>query len=161
MSVLVAYATKYGTTKSIAERVATEVPGGKAVEIAGDRTPDPGRYDLVVIGGPVYAGKILSTVPKYCEEHRDVLTRVPVALFVSCLYQGEQAVQQLEAAFPPWILSRAFGRYTVGGEVRFDELGLLHRLIMRGAMKTSEDISAFDESEIRKLISEVQARVSA
>jgi menaquinone-dependent protoporphyrinogen oxidase len=161
MSVLVAFATKYGTTRRIAEQIASEVPGGKAVEIGGDRNPDPARYDLAVVGGPVYAGKILSAVPSFCEANRDALSRVPVALFVSCLYQGEQAVQQLESAFPSWLLSRAFGKYTVGGEVRFDELGFFHRLVMRGVMKTTEDVSALDESGIRRLISEVRARVTA
>ena len=159
MSVLIAYATRYGTTKRVAEQVAAEVRGATAAEIGRNGAPDPGRSDLVVIGGPVYAGKIVSVVPKYCEANREALSRGPVALFISCLYKEEQAKQQLEAAFPPWLLSRAFGKYTVGGAVHMDRLSFFHRMIMKGVMKTSEDIDAIDEAGIRKMISEIQARV--
>jgi menaquinone-dependent protoporphyrinogen oxidase len=160
VSVLVAYATRYGSTRQIAERVAGEVSGATAFDIGSSSSVDPRKYDIVVIGGPVYAGKILPAVPKFCEAHRDALSQVPVALFVSCLYTGEQAAQQLESAFPPWLLSRAFGKYTVGGEVHMEELSFFHKLIMKGVMKTSTDISAVDESGVRKLISEIQARVT-
>lgn len=159
MSVLIAYATKYGTTKRVAEQVAAEVRGASATEIGRDGSPNPGHHDLVVIGGPVYAGKILPAVPKYCEANREALSRMPVAIFISCLYKDEQAQQQLEAAFPPWLLSRAFGKYTVGGAVHMDRLTFFHRMIMKGVMKTSEDIDAVDEAGVRKMISEVQARV--
>jgi menaquinone-dependent protoporphyrinogen oxidase len=108
----------------------------------------------------VYAGRLHKDVPAFCESHRDELTSLPVGLFVGCLYTGEKAMQQLEQGFPPWILSRAFGKYVVGGEVKMEELSFLHRLIMRGVAKTKEDISSLDEPEIERMIAEVRARVA-
>ncbi len=53
-----------------------------AVEIA--QGASPARYDAVVIGGPMYVGKI-DGVGKFVKRHSADLARMPVAGFVVCL----------------------------------------------------------------------------
>ena len=60
----------------------------------------PAAFDLVLLGSPIYAGAVPTGVTRFCERHRAELLRVPVGLFICCLYEGEQARAQLDSAFP-------------------------------------------------------------
>ncbi|MEA3312608.1 MAG: flavodoxin domain-containing protein [candidate division WOR-3 bacterium] len=56
MKVLVAYATKHGSTREVAEKIG-EVMKSKGAEVKVANItdkPDPAGYDAVVIGGAVY-----------------------------------------------------------------------------------------------------------
>jgi len=84
--ILVAYATKKGSTAEIAQAIAKELQAAghsaNAVEIAQGASPT--GYDAVVIGGPMYLGKI-EGMGKFVQRHSPELARVPVAGFVVCL----------------------------------------------------------------------------
>ena len=84
--ILVAYATKKGSTEEIAQAIAKELQAAghtaDTVEIA--KGASPAGYDAVVIGGPMYMGKI-DGMGKFVKRHSPELARVPVAGFVVCL----------------------------------------------------------------------------
>jgi len=84
--ILVAYASKKGSTTEIAQAIAKELQAAghtsDAVEIA--KGASPTGYDAVVIGGPMYMGKI-EGMGKFVKRHSAELARVPVAGFVVCL----------------------------------------------------------------------------
>ena len=85
--ILVAYATKKGSTKEIAEAIAKELQAAghtaDAVEIAKETSPQ--GYDAVVIGGPMYMGHIDVRVGKFVKRHSTEFVKEPVAGFVVCL----------------------------------------------------------------------------
>ena len=84
--ILVAYATKKGSTTEIAQAIGKELnASGHVVDVADIRTiPSVTGYNAVVIGGPVYVGKI-DGVGKFVKRHSTELAMVPVAGFVVCL----------------------------------------------------------------------------
>ena len=57
-AVLVAYATRHGSTRGVAERIASRLEGaGRRVELrSADAAGDVSGYDAVVFGSPVYDG---------------------------------------------------------------------------------------------------------
>ncbi len=71
-------------------------------------------YDVVLIGGSIYAGKMQRTVVSFCERNRAALLQRSVGIFLCCLYQGEDALMQLQSAFPDWLLAHAFARVLPG-----------------------------------------------
>jgi menaquinone-dependent protoporphyrinogen oxidase len=85
MNVLVAYATRHGATRGIAERI------GQTLERHGlDVTVEPvgrvsgvDRYDAFVIGGAAYMNHWLDDAATFVRRHRDVLAARPVWLFSS------------------------------------------------------------------------------
>ena len=85
--ILVAYATKKGSTKEIAEAIAKELQAAghtaDAVEITKEASLQ--GYDAVVIGGPMYMGHIDVRVGKFVKRHSTEFAKVPVAGFVVCL----------------------------------------------------------------------------
>ena len=85
--ILVAYGTKSGSTGEVAEDIGKAVrDGGDMVDVhlARDVT-EVGSYDVVIVGSPILYGKWHSDATKLLERHQEVLSRIPVAFFLTCL----------------------------------------------------------------------------
>jgi menaquinone-dependent protoporphyrinogen oxidase len=84
-TILVAYASKGGATAEIAEWIgdALRRAGATAEVRRADEVTGLEGFDAVVVGGPLYMGKVLKPVPAFFARHRAALGSVPVALFVS------------------------------------------------------------------------------
>ena len=82
-TVLVTYATRYGSTREVAERVgATLRDCGQAVEVQPvESLSDCSGYTAVVLGTPFYFGKMLKATTAFLERHRGALEVMPLALF--------------------------------------------------------------------------------
>jgi menaquinone-dependent protoporphyrinogen oxidase len=82
-SVLVAYATKYGSTREVAERVAARL-GGQRLQVdtrpAGEVKSLDG-YDAVVFGGALYMFRLIGEGRRFLSRHRKKLSGLPVAVF--------------------------------------------------------------------------------
>lgn len=104
--ILVAYVTKHETTREIADAIADTlrgegldveaVPAGKVTSVAG--------YDAVVIGSPIYMGKILKEAKQFVDHFADALQEKPVAAFVvgmSCKDLTDENRRKVKAAMEP------------------------------------------------------------
>ncbi len=82
-SILVAYATKHGSTQEVAETVTEELQGlGLDVELTElGKVHDLDGYDSVVIGAPLYMGRWHSDARRFLKRHREELEELPVAVF--------------------------------------------------------------------------------
>ena len=78
--ILVAYATKRGSTREVAEAVAATLSRrGLEVEVVpASAVRDVVRYDAVVLGGALYTGRWHRDARSFLRRHADVLERVPV-----------------------------------------------------------------------------------
>jgi menaquinone-dependent protoporphyrinogen oxidase len=83
--VLVAYASKMGSTKDIAEAIGAELTRrGLRVEVRNVREADsPDFYDAVVLGSAVYTARWRPEARRYVKHHTAELTAHPVWLFES------------------------------------------------------------------------------
>ena len=108
--ILIAYATKKGSTAEIAQAIGKELTSaGHAVDVKelGTVTSLAG-YQAMVIGGPMYMGKMIGDVGKFVRHHYKALVRMPVAGFIVSLApvskdpeQVENAQKTLQAALSP------------------------------------------------------------
>jgi menaquinone-dependent protoporphyrinogen oxidase len=85
MRILVAYASKHGSTKGIAEHIATRLRTvGNEVDLASvDEVADLHAYDGCVIGSAVYYGSWMKEATAFVASNADWLVRHPVWLFSS------------------------------------------------------------------------------
>jgi menaquinone-dependent protoporphyrinogen oxidase len=85
--ILIAYATKQGSTINIAQAIADELMDDDfqvdVCHISSVNSVDD--YDAVVIGSPIRGGRWLPEAQGFVEIHRDSLLARPVALFSSCM----------------------------------------------------------------------------
>ena len=85
MTVLVAYASKHGSTAEIAEAIADALVDHevKAEAKSVNTVEDLGPYEAVVLGSAVYAGASMREAVAFVERHAGELSRRPVWLFSS------------------------------------------------------------------------------
>jgi menaquinone-dependent protoporphyrinogen oxidase len=87
LRVLVTAASKHGSTAEIAMAIAQGLERGDAgvtaVSIQVDQRPEPARFDAVVLGSAVYAGRWLEAARDYAAAHAGSLRERPVWLFSS------------------------------------------------------------------------------
>jgi menaquinone-dependent protoporphyrinogen oxidase len=83
--VLVAYATKHGATRGIAQRIGRRLDAlGMRVDVLNvDTVEDVTAYDAVVLGSAVYFGTWRHEATNFARKHRVQLAARPVWLFSS------------------------------------------------------------------------------
>ncbi len=142
MSVLIVFRSRYGATarcaRILSERIRSRTT---VVDLGAVRRPGVTDFDVVLVGGSIYGGKVQRDVPAFCERNREALLGRSVGLFLCCLSEGEHAAQQLEGAFPPWLLAHAFARSLPGGELHYRALRPLDRLLVRSVTSSRHDVS--------------------
>jgi menaquinone-dependent protoporphyrinogen oxidase len=85
MRVLVAHASRHGSTAQIAERIATRLRerGLDAIAMDVDEVEDPATYDAYIVGGAAYMYHWLKPATRFVRRHGEQLARRPVWLFAS------------------------------------------------------------------------------
>jgi menaquinone-dependent protoporphyrinogen oxidase len=111
-SILVAYATRYGSTQEVAEAVATTLcEGGLAVDLQLMREVQTlAGYGAVVLGAPLYIGHWHKDAQRFLARHREALQQRPVFLFTLGPTQpdeqewaGVRTQLEQELANYPWL----------------------------------------------------------
>jgi len=140
MIVLIGYASRQGSTRGVAERIATRL-GAHSIDAevrSLDPAMDPSAYDAVVLGGPVYDGSWPPEATEFVYRHRDALATRPVWLFsLGSFGDHDPLVGRFMQNEPREIesLRRAIGPrdYRVfAGTIRRDQFPLVGRLVFRG-----------------------------
>ncbi len=152
MKVLIAYRSKYGTTESCAQALAGRIKAETTLaDLRAGHVPDVRGFDVVLVGGSIYGGRIQRDVTSFCEGRGDLLLKRKTGLFLCCLSQGEHAKEQLQAAFPQWLAAHAFARSLFGGDLHYDRLTLLDRLLVRGLPRPPRGGSLLDTNAIAEM----------
>ena len=97
MRALVVYASSYGSTKGIAERIAETLRAEQdEVDLASVSDPilmEKDTYDAFIIGSAIHAGRWLKSGIEFVRTNTDILKTAPVWLFSSGPI-GEKAVSE-------------------------------------------------------------------
>jgi menaquinone-dependent protoporphyrinogen IX oxidase len=80
IKVLIAYRSKYGSTKQYAEWIQRDTKGD-LVDIENGDKPDLARYDILILGGSVRTGKIV--IAPFIKDHWSVMKGKEVILFTT------------------------------------------------------------------------------
>lgn len=81
--ILVAYASKYGSTKEIAERISKKIDasGCKSELLEASSVNNIKQYDAAIIGSGVYIGRWLKPATKLVKKNKNSLKNIPVWFF--------------------------------------------------------------------------------
>jgi menaquinone-dependent protoporphyrinogen oxidase len=91
--VLVAYASKKGSTADIAEeigRTLQEAHGASVIVRPLEEVAEVDGYDAVIIGSAIRGDRLLPPVINFVVRHRAVLSKLPVAYFIACMTMRDE-----------------------------------------------------------------------
>ncbi len=158
MRVLVAYASRYGATQGIAERIAVTLrrEGLEATVEAAQQAGDPAAYDAAVIGSAAYFFHWMKPATKFVRRNVRPLASRPVWMFSSgplgARERNEQG-QELRVVLEPKEIAEF--RKTVRprehrvffGAMVASKLGFWHRLIYK--LPANRDNALFPVGDFR------------
>ena len=137
MNILVAVASRHGSTYEIAEAIADEIEqaGLKADLHEINQHPYLPKYDAAVIGSAVYMGRWLTEAKNFLEENQAELVEMPVWLFSSGPLGDD--LSEIETETEPYnidelmSMTRAVGHEVFVGKLDKEQLGLGEKLVVR------------------------------
>jgi len=137
--VLVAYATKYGSTAEIAERIGQVLrKEGLGIDIMDvDRANNIAPYKAIVLGSAVYMGRWRKEAAKFLKANEKVLTERPVWLFSSGPTGQGDAIELMHGWSIPKSLKATVERIqpkditVFHGALELDKLNFFERWIIK------------------------------
>ncbi len=146
MKILIAFASKNGTSEECAARLAAALCNLE-VDVCDltKQTPDPGAYDMIVLGTSVRFGKLLPVAKKYIKEYRSTLLEKPLGLFLCCGLSHEYEYYY-ETALPRDLTAHAFCTQYFGGTLRPKKAKWWEKVIFH-SMRSGITESEIDDGE--------------
>lgn len=135
--ILVAYATRAGSTSEVAEAVGQALcDGGAAVDVKPtEEVDDIGGYRAVVVGSAIRIGRWLPEAVRFVEAKAGTLATMPVAYFQlsGFLQDGTPEKRQEAAAYlaPVRALVEPVGEGMFAGKIEYGTLSFFDRTIAK------------------------------
>jgi len=161
--ILVAYATRYGSTAEVAEAIGEELrKTGVAVDVRPvNDLEDLSPYRAAIIGSPIYMGKWLPESQVFIERNQQILRTIPVAYFAVGLTVadgGAEILRKAEASMDQVrMLVNPVDTGIFPGKLESDRLSLTDRTIIKlirakaGDLRNWEAVRAWAQAVREKI----------
>ncbi|MDF2889976.1 MAG: flavodoxin [Clostridia bacterium] len=149
MSILIAYASKHGCTAQCAEMLAEKFDEKVDLyDLRSGKSMDLSQYEKVIVGSSVYVGKVNKEATEFCTNNLEILKNKKIGLFICGSQEGESLKQELAAAYPPELQSKAIILDCFGGAYTFGKMSFMEKTIVKVIAKTNKDTSTIQEDKI-------------
>ncbi|MFA6504731.1 MAG: flavodoxin domain-containing protein [Treponemataceae bacterium] len=146
MNAIVVFDSAHRTTADVAARIAERLGEGARLVFLRDKGAlgaDLNDCELVVLGGPVYAGRWSKRAAKFAKIRETDLAGRKFAYF-SVGMDLEDAMKAAKSALPEKLAAAAIASPKFGGAFRMNSLNFLERTIIKMVSKTTEDKETTD-----------------
>ena len=150
--ILIAYASKYGGTRICAETLKerfSEVDV-EIYDLEHDKI-DLARYDKVIIGAPVFAGKIYNPLTAFCTSHKNELLSKKLGLFICGCAPEKFDEDQLNKSYDAQLLQHAVVKVRLGFVVDPNKLNFFTRFIMKKITGSAAYQKKIDNDAVEKI----------
>jgi len=159
MKVLIAYATRFGTTEKCAN-ILLEILREKSIEvelldIKKDKGVKPENCDIVIIGGSFLMFRMNAFVKNFITKNLDILLNKKTAIFMCGA--DEDWEKEIKKGFPEELLDKVVAKGYFGYEMNWDKMNPMLRNMMQKASKTTDPVSKINTENIRKFAEEIAA----
>ena len=166
MKLLIAYASKTGTMKKVAEQLARalapecdlyDLRRGTMHTLSGTTTRLPLRsldfsaYRAIALGSAMYMGRPLKPFLRVCQERAGDLTRQPLFLFTCGIANKQEEQSYLWPLLPQAIAEHAKELYHLGGEL-CAERGFMQRMVLKDYEKKNLPAPTVDNAAIAQFL---------
>lgn len=157
MKILIAYATRFGTTEKcagiLAELLRKKNYEVEIVDLKKDKRVKPENYDLVIIGGSFLIARMNAYVQKFVKRNLNTLLNIKTAVFMCG--SDENWENEIKKGFPQELLDKAVAKGYFGYEFNLNKMNPIFRKMMQKASETTEPISKINAENIKKFAEEI------
>lgn len=118
MKVLIAYASKTGTTEKCAKILKALVDDATLCNLDKEK-PDLSEYNCVIVGGSIRMGKLHKTAAAFIKKNYETLLKKKSAYFI-CNCFSDQSESYLRKNIPEGLMKHALAVSSFGGELNID-----------------------------------------
>jgi menaquinone-dependent protoporphyrinogen oxidase len=159
MKSIILYATKYGSTAEVANRIKTQL--GEETELCNvmkSSAPPLDAYDTVILGGSIYIGKVQKQIAQFCNDHLNELLKKNVGLFL-CAGEPKEDGQQkeLQTNFPEALYQHAAAKGVLGYAFSFEKMKFFDKLVMKKIKGDSISIAEYSDEKIASFIKSLKS----
>lgn len=145
MKTLIVFMSTHGCTIKIAHQIAGQLTGEVNLHnLSISPFINLNKYDRVIIGGSIHAGKIQRRITQFCEKNLNELLQKEVGLYICCMYEGDVAAQQMKQAFPAELHKHAKTEAIMGGEFLFEKMNMFERFLVKKITNTKHSVHKID-----------------
>ena len=136
MKTVVIYTSKYGMTEKLASIMVRHRTDVHLFHID-EFDKDLNIYDEVVLGTPIYAGRISKKIKALLSSKKELLLNKPLKVFL-CGMATENEAQVINDNFGLDIINHAKIKY-VGGAYQFKKMNFFFKFIVKKIAKSDQD----------------------
>lgn len=153
MNALIVYDTKYGFTEKCVRALANKLYGKvNIIDIKHEVIKDISSYNTIIIGGPIYAGRLPKRLRRFLVDNTQILLDKKIGLFVVCSMAGANALKQLNDVFPEELCDKAIVKDCFGGQVDEDTVGFFYKLVIKMVLNADRSSTTRNNGIISKNI---------
>ena len=157
MKILIAFATRYGTTERCAEilkNILTEKQHEVIViDLKKNKKVTLKDYDAVVIGGSFMMFRMNSLVIKFVKSNLDTLLKMKTGLFMCGA--DDKWEEEIKKGFPEELLKNAAVQGYFGYEMNWDRMSPIFRGMMQKSYNTTEPVRMINKENIEKFADQI------
>jgi menaquinone-dependent protoporphyrinogen oxidase len=157
MKILIAFATRYGTTGKCAgmlgEILKEKGHDVDVVDLKKNKRVDPGEYDIAAVGGSFMMFRMNSIVKRFASRNLNKLLDMKTGVFMCGA--DEKWEEEIKKGFPEELLESAAAKGYFGFEMLWDKMSPFYRNMLQKEFKTTKDVSKINEDNIKKFADEL------
>ena len=152
-NILLAYASKAGSTAEIAQRIGKTLSGrGYTVDVKPvSQAGDLSGYQGIILGSAIRIGNVLPEVKTFIEKNQAALTRMPFNLFIVCMTLEKDTEENRKAVAAYLEPVRAIAKPAVegmfSGVIDTKKLPFIERLMIKAMKAPVGDFRRWDQIE--------------
>jgi menaquinone-dependent protoporphyrinogen oxidase len=157
MGILLAFSTRHGTTRKVGTILADRLKEHEVslCNLMETPLPDLKPYEGVILGGSIHAGFIQTEVRRLLESRKELLLTKKVGLYL-CYMDKARAANNFAKAFPEEIREHAVAKGLFGGELIFEKMSWLDKLIVGRFTHYRETVSELRMEEIDRFADDMR-----
>lgn len=157
MKILIAFATRYGTTEKCSDMLG-EILREKAhevdiVDLKKNKKVKPENYHLAVVGGSFMMFRMNSIVKRFIKSNLNTLLNMKTGVFMCGA--DEDWEEEIKKGFPGELLEKTVAKGYFGFEMNWDRMNPMFRNMMQKEYKTTEPFSKINKENIKKFAEEI------
>lgn len=152
MKSVILYASNHGFTADCALKLKEKLKGDTDIyDVKKELVHNLEKYDTIIIGGPIYAGKIPGKLKKAVSKNMETILKKNIGVFITA---GDTKTDYIAANFPEEMLNKTFEKEHFGAGMYPERLSFFEKIILK-MIKKYESFEKYNDEAIEKFAKSV------